>query len=41
MKKCLLVLLNGLGLMALIALAVAGGLVARILVGFYSPWQGR
>jgi ubiquinone biosynthesis protein len=27
--------------MALIALVVAGGLVARILVGFYSPWQGR
>jgi hypothetical protein len=27
--------------MALIALMVAGGLVARILVGFYSPWQGR
>lgn len=27
--------------MALIALVVAGGLVARILVGYYSPWQGR
>ena len=27
--------------LALVALLVAGGLVARILVGFYSPWQGR
>ena len=27
--------------MALGALVVSGGLVARILVGLYFPWQGR
>ncbi|MDE0960556.1 MAG: AarF/UbiB family protein, partial [Planctomycetota bacterium] len=27
--------------LAFVALLVAGGLVVRILVGFYSPWQGR